>query len=96
MTVFYRYVSLANVVPHCVSKDGLKLEGYNIPRNVQVIPNLYAVHFDPEIFPDPYTFNVDHFLNKDGKVINTDKCVTFGIGKYGVKPFYHSINMLNI
>ncbi len=79
---------MATVIPHSASGDGLRLKGYNIPRNAQMMPNFYAVHFEPEFFPDPYTFTLDHFLNKDGQAINTDKCLPFGTGKFGVNPFY--------
>lgn len=78
---FWRYTSIASAIPHCATKDGITFDGYNIPRNAQVWPNYYAVHYDPENFPDPYTFTLDHFLNKNGEFINADKCVAFGVGE---------------
>jgi len=41
--------------------------GYLIPRGTTVIQNIWAVSRDPNLYPDPETFNPDRFL-KDGKI----------------------------
>ena len=41
--------------------------GYFIPRGTTVIQNIWAVSRDPNLYPDPETFNPDRFL-KDGKI----------------------------
>ena len=41
--------------------------GYSIPAGATVIQNVWAICRDPNIHPDPETFNPDRFL-KDGKI----------------------------
>ena len=41
--------------------------GYLIPEGTTVIQNIWAIFRDPNIYPDPETFNPDRFL-KDGKI----------------------------
>ena len=41
--------------------------GYLIPAGATVIQNVWAIFRDPNIYPDPETFNPDRFL-KDGKI----------------------------
>ena len=57
--------------------------GYLIPEGATVIQNIWAIFRDPNIYPDPETFNPDRFL-KDGKinplVLNPEDRV-FGAGR---------------
>ena len=58
------------------------LNGYTIPQNAMVFSNLYAVHHDPNNFPDPFVFKPERFLSNDGqKVTKADFLIPFGIGK---------------
>ena len=41
--------------------------GYLIPEGATVVQNVWAICRDPNICPDPETFNPDRFL-KDGKI----------------------------
>ena len=41
--------------------------GYLIPAGATVVQNIWAIFRDPNIYPDPETFNPDRFL-KDGKI----------------------------
>ena len=41
--------------------------GYFIPKGATVIQNVWAIFRDPDVYPDPETFNPDRFL-KDGKI----------------------------
>ena len=52
--------------PHRVMQDDI-YRGYFIPRGAIVIQNVWAIFCDPNIYPDPETFNPDRFL-KDGKI----------------------------
>jgi len=53
-------------VPNRAMQDDV-YRGYLIPAGATVIQNVWAVFHDPNIYPDPYTFNPDRFL-KDGKI----------------------------
>ncbi|XP_048738010.2 cytochrome P450 2H1-like [Ostrea edulis] len=67
-------------VPHGLKTD-LKYKEFNIPKDVMLIPNLYSILFDPDIFEDPETFRPERFLDDHGNLINTDKVVTFSVGR---------------
>ena len=68
--------------PHRVMQDDI-YRGYFIPRGAIVIQNVWAIFRDPNIYPDPETFNPDRFL-RDGKinplVLNPEDRV-FGAGR---------------
>ena len=53
-------------VPNRAMQDDV-YRGYLIPAGATVIQNVWAICRDPNIYPDPETFNPDRFL-KDGKI----------------------------
>ncbi|XP_061173512.1 cytochrome P450 2C28-like [Saccostrea echinata] len=67
-------------VPHGLKTD-LKYKEFIIPKDVILIPNLYFVLFDPGVFEDPEVFRPQRFLDDEGKLINTDKVLTFSVGR---------------
>ncbi|CAH1788523.1 unnamed protein product [Owenia fusiformis] len=65
-----RYVTiLPFAVPHKAMSD-TTLRGYSIPAGTQIWVNLFGLHHDERFFPDPWTFNPDRFIDKDGQVIS--------------------------
>ena len=69
-------------IPKRVTQDD-SYRGYFIPAGATVIENIWAVFRDPNIYPDPDTFNPDRFL-KDGKInplIFNPKDRVFGSGR---------------
>jgi cytochrome P450 len=46
---------------HFVTRD-IFYKSYTIPRGNFVVINQNALHFDESYFPDPFTFNPEHFL----------------------------------
>ncbi|KAI0253721.1 cytochrome P450 [Lactifluus subvellereus] len=48
--------------PHSSSEDGV-YNGYFIPKGTIIIANAWGVLHDPELYPDPETFNPERFLN---------------------------------
>lgn len=67
-------------VPHGLASD-LKFNGFTIPKDALLIPNLYSVFFDEKIFPDPYDFKPERFLDEKGNLKNTDKVLAFSLGR---------------
>jgi len=57
---------LPTTVPNRVMQDDV-YRGYLIPAGASVIQNIWAICRDPNIYPDPETFDPDRFL-KDGKI----------------------------
>ncbi|XP_014240589.1 cytochrome P450 18a1 [Cimex lectularius] len=75
---------LSSVVPlgttHSPKKD-IKLEGYTIPANSHVIPLLYAVHMDPNLWDEPEAFKPERFLTAENKIFCPDYFLPFGVGR---------------
>lgn len=82
----HRFASLApSSVPHRAVRD-VKFRGYDIPANAMILANLYGVHHDPNLWPDPDHFNPEaNFmrLNSEGgiEIINTEYLFQFGVGR---------------
>ena len=69
-------------VPKRATQDDV-YRGYFIPEGATVMENIWAIFRDPNIYPDPETFNPDRFL-KDGEnnplILNPEDRV-FGSGR---------------
>ncbi|KAK5176320.1 hypothetical protein LTR44_011151 [Exophiala sp. CCFEE 6388] len=52
----------AGGIPHKTTADDI-YNGYMIPKGSIVHPNQWAIHRDPELYPDPNTFNPDRWLS---------------------------------
>ena len=79
----YEAQRLGNVVPMAVQHSTLKettLQGYNIPKNTIVLPNVYSALMDPKHWDEPNKFKPERFIGKNGKVTKHDALMPFGIG----------------
>jgi len=54
---------LPNAEPR-LTKQEVEIGGWRYPRGVALVANAYLVHHDPEIYPDPYVFRPERFLNE--------------------------------
>jgi cytochrome P450 len=54
---------LPNVEPRLV-KEPFEVGGWTYPMGVCLVPNAYLIHHDPEIYPDPYEFRPERFLDE--------------------------------
>lgn len=48
-------------VPH-LSKEACEINGYRIPKDTMLLPNLWAIARDPELWPDPLEYRPARFL----------------------------------
>ncbi|ESK88635.1 cytochrome p450 [Moniliophthora roreri MCA 2997] len=48
-------------IPHRVLEDNI-FQGYYIPKGTLVIPNLWKMTHDPEVYPEPMKFKPERFL----------------------------------
>jgi cytochrome P450 len=53
---------LPNVAPRLVKRP-VEVGGWSYPAGVGLVPNAYLVHHDPTIYPDPYAFRPERFLD---------------------------------
>jgi cytochrome P450 len=54
---------LPNAEPRLVMKP-IEVGGWSYPVGCCLVPNVYLVHHDPEIYPDPYAFRPERFLEE--------------------------------
>jgi cytochrome P450 len=54
---------LPNAAPRLV-KQPVEIGGWTYPPGVCVVANAYLVHHDPAIYPDPYAFKPERFLEE--------------------------------
>ncbi|KAJ8020812.1 Cytochrome P450 2U1 [Holothuria leucospilota] len=75
-----RLSSLVPVVPHATLKP-TTLGGYNLPAKCDVWLNLWSIHHDPKLYPDPEKFDPNRFLTEDGQVKKQESFMPFGAGR---------------
>ena len=68
---------LPNVAPRLVKKP-ITLGGWDYPTDVLLVGNAYLVHHDEEIYPDPYEFRPERFLDQSP---GTYTWIPFGGGR---------------
>ncbi len=68
---------LPNVEPRLVKKP-FEVGGWRYPTGVCLVPNAYLVHHDPDIYPDPYDFRPERFLEESP---GTYTWIPFGGGR---------------
>ena len=54
---------LPNAAPRLVKKP-VEIDGWHYEPGVCVVVNSYLIHHDPEIYPDPYAFRPERFLDE--------------------------------
>uniref|UniRef100_A0AAQ5YBF7 Cytochrome P450, family 3, subfamily A, polypeptide 65 n=1 Tax=Amphiprion ocellaris TaxID=80972 RepID=A0AAQ5YBF7_AMPOC len=63
-----------------VTKETVKINGITIPKDMAVLIPIYALHRDPELWPEPEEFNPDRFSKKNKQNINPYAYLPFGTG----------------
>jgi cytochrome P450 len=60
--VMRRRPVLPNNAPRFAVKP-VEIGGWDYPAGVALVPSAYLIHHDPEIYPDPYEFRPERFLD---------------------------------
>jgi cytochrome P450 len=68
---------LPNAAPRLVMQE-IEVGGRPYPEGVCLVPNAYLVHHDPAIYPDPYAFRPERFLERSP---GTYTWIPFGGGR---------------
>uniref|UniRef100_A0A8H8CER6 Cytochrome P450 n=1 Tax=Psilocybe cubensis TaxID=181762 RepID=A0A8H8CER6_PSICU len=78
-----RYAPVGNLaLPHSVTTDD-EYCGFRVPKGSPIMANVWAIMHDPELYPDPFTFTPERFLDAGvGKNTNPDpRQFAYGFGK---------------
>ncbi|XP_075356817.1 cytochrome P450 2U1 isoform X2 [Mycteria americana] len=67
-------------IPRMASETAV-LQGYTIPKGSVIVPNLWSVHRDPNIWEKPDEFQPSRFLDENGQLIKKEAFIPFGMGK---------------
>jgi cytochrome P450 family 135 len=72
---------LINAEPRLVKKP-VQIGGVDYPAGIVLIASAYLVHHDPDIYPDPYAFRPERFLDSaGGQAPGTYTWLPFGGGR---------------
>ncbi|OXB76790.1 UNVERIFIED_CONTAM: hypothetical protein H355_016271 [Colinus virginianus] len=65
-------------IPRMASETAV-LQGYTIPKGSVIVPNLWSVHRDPNIWENPDDFQPTRFLDENGQLIKKETFIPFGM-----------------
>jgi cytochrome P450 len=75
--VMRRRPVIPNAAPRLVVKP-IDVGGWSYPEGVCLVPHSYLIHHDPDIYPDPYAFRPERFLDESP---GTFTWIPFGGGR---------------
>jgi cytochrome P450 family 2 subfamily U polypeptide 1 len=67
-------------VPHSTIEE-TNLLGYRIPKRTTIMTNIKAIHHDEKLFPDPFSFRPERFINDNGEFVKSEHVIPFSVGK---------------
>ncbi|KAH7706767.1 CYP-33D3 protein [Aphelenchoides avenae] len=67
-------------VPHAITRD-VVIDGHKLPKGTVVLPQICAVLYDEEVFPEPKKFKPQRFLDANGHLKRSDELIPFSVGK---------------
>lgn len=76
-----RLYPVAGAQPYVATQDFV-LAGYQVERGENIIVNNIVTHYLPELFPDPFTFDVDRFSDPRNEHRQRGAYVPFGLGEH--------------
>ena len=68
-------------LPRGIIDDDIEINGYKIPKNSQIVVGLDKFGHDENIWKNPYKFDLDNFMDNNGKFKNNAAFTKFGIGR---------------
>ncbi|KAI0096906.1 cytochrome P450 [Nemania sp. FL0031] len=69
--------------PDDTSPEPLIIDGHVIPAGTHVGVNIYSLHHNEEYFPDPFTYNPERWLARDGTHVTHEAFAPFLTGYRG-------------
>ncbi|XP_039273179.2 cytochrome P450 1A4-like [Styela clava] len=70
-------------IPHAVTRDNVRLLGYDMPKGTIVFINQWSVNYDVSVWKSPEHFRPERFLDADGMFQPEvgDRVLLFGMGR---------------
>jgi len=65
---------------HSTMED-IDFEGFHIPKGTTIYTNLWGVHHDEKLFPDPFSFRPERFINERDQFVKHEAVIPFSLGK---------------
>ena len=76
ITESWRLRPVIPVAPSRLAAQKVTIGNHAVPAGTSILSNIYAVHTDPAVWPDPHAFQPERHLG-----IVTDRLITFGSGR---------------
>ena len=90
------HTSAPFLVPRRAVSD-VKLSGFTVPKNAQILVNMWAIGRDPEIWENPNSFQPERFLGSEIDVKGRDfELIPFGAGSRICPGLPLAIRMLHL
>jgi len=67
-------------LPRSTTAD-VDFNGYHIPKDTMIFANTWSVFFDEKLFPDPFSFRPERFINEHGQFVKHEAVIPFSLGK---------------
>ncbi|KAL8257077.1 hypothetical protein R6Q59_029118 [Mikania micrantha] len=90
------YPAAPLTLPH-ESMEDCVVSGYNIPKGTRLLVNLWKIHRDPNVWPDPYDFKPERFLTTQKDVDLKGKhfeLLPFGSGRRMCPGVFFALQVL--
>ncbi|XP_072024455.1 cytochrome P450 2U1-like [Amphiura filiformis] len=66
--------------PH-LSSQKTSIGDFEIPAGTIVVPNVWAIDHDPDVWPDPWRFDPNRFISEDGGIFREEEVIPFSLGR---------------
>ena len=73
--------TVAMGVPHLALED-IYVENFKIQKNTMIMPLLWAIHMNPNVWNEPEEFRPSRFLNDERKFVQPEELLPFSVGTY--------------
>ena len=89
-----RYRPPVIMVPYVVKRDFPVTANYTVPKGSMVVPSVWPALHDPEVYPEPESFNPDRWISGDAEKA-TKNWLVFGTGPhYCLGQTYAQLNLM--
>jgi len=89
-----RYRPPVIMVPYMVKKSFPITDSYTVPKGSMVVPTVYPALHDPEVYPEPESFDPDRWITGDAEKASKNWLV-FGTGPhYCLGQTYAQLNLM--